>query len=133
MDWSILLVLALIGAFFWWRHNKGVEAAKAANARLASDTRLNEHIKAGVRELQWHRREEVFRLPKDGELLLETPHMSAFNVRHFAESRVGFYFKDIEEYGLFGSFVGEPGEYYDSYYRTDRTFQKEQRLVTRDE
>ena len=70
MDWSILLVLALIGAFFWWRHNKGVEAAKAANARLASDTRLNEHIKAGVRELQWHRREEVFRLQKTASFCL---------------------------------------------------------------
>jgi hypothetical protein len=82
-----------------------------------------------VREYDWRRRENEFWGVKDGELLFETPHLSAFRVGHFAESRVGFYFKDIEEYGLYGFFAGEPGEYYDSYYRTDSTFQKEGRLL----
>jgi hypothetical protein len=62
MDWSILLVLAPVGAFFWWRHTKNLEAAKVANERLDRDTRLLQHIKAAKRELDWHRREEGFTL-----------------------------------------------------------------------
>lgn len=133
MDWSILVVLALVGAFFWWKHTKGVERAKAANARLDRDTRLLQHIKSAKRELDFYQRENPFQLRREGEIMLETAHWSAFHVSHFAESRVGFYFKDIEEYGLYGFFAGEPGEYFDSYYRTDKTFKKEGRLVTRDE
>ncbi|MFC0241844.1 hypothetical protein [Rhodopseudomonas telluris] len=132
MEWSILVVL-LVGAFFWWRHTKNIEAARVANERLDKDTRLLQHIKAGLRELERKRREEGLTFSKDGKLLLETPHMAAYKVSHFAESRTGFYFKDINEYGLHGFFAGEPGEYFDSYYRTDSTFKKEGRLVTRDE
>ncbi|MGY3690534.1 hypothetical protein ACVIGA_000614 [Bradyrhizobium sp. USDA 3240] len=132
MDWTILAVV-LVGAFFWWRHTKNAERAKAANARLDRDTRLLEHIKAAKRELDWHEKDKGFTLPNDGELLLETAHWTAYKVRHFAESRVGFYFKDLDEYGLYGFFAGEPGQYFDSYYRTDRTFKTEQRLYTRGE
>jgi hypothetical protein len=59
MDWS-LLVLALVGSFFWWRHTKGLERAKVASARLERDTRLYQHIKAGMREYDWRRRDDNF-------------------------------------------------------------------------
>jgi hypothetical protein len=58
--------------------------------------------------------------------------LSAFRVNHFAESRVGFYFKDLDEYGLYCFFDGDGSEI-ESYYRTDRTFQKEEMLLTNDE
>jgi hypothetical protein len=133
MDWSLLVVLALVGAFFLWRHSKNAERAKAASDRLERDTRLYRNIKSGMREYDWHRREQKFRVAKDGELLFETPHLSAFHVSHFAESRVGFYFKDTEEFGLHGFFAGNDDDVYHSYYRTDRTFKKEEMLLTNDE
>ena len=40
MDWSILIVLALVGAFFLWRQSKNKEKAQAANERLERDTRM---------------------------------------------------------------------------------------------
>jgi hypothetical protein len=49
------------------------------------------------------------------------------------ESRVGFYFKDTEEFGLYSFFAGNDDDVFRSYYRTDRTFQKEEMLVTSDE
>ena len=49
MDWSHLLVLALVVAFFLWRHRKNAERAKAASERLASDNRLYQHVKTGMR------------------------------------------------------------------------------------
>lgn len=133
MDWSLLILLALVGAFFLWRQSKGVEAAKVASAQLERDTRLYQHIKAGMREYHWREREQHFWRTKDGELLFETAHLSAFKVSHFAESRVGFYFKGLDEYGLYGFFAGNGDEFFESYYRTDRTFQKEEMLVPSDE
>ena len=59
--------------------------------------------------------------------------MSAFHVSHFDESRVGFYFKDLGEYGLYGAFAGNGDEFIQSYYRTDRTFQEEARLLNNDD
>jgi hypothetical protein len=129
MDWSILVVLALVGGFFLWRHSKGVEGAKVVSARLERDKRLYQHIKTGMREYDWRRRDEKFGVHKDGELLFETAHLSAFFVSHFAESRVGFYFKDIDEYGLYGFFAGNDDEFFESYCRTDKAFKTEGRLT----
>jgi hypothetical protein len=133
MDWTVLLVLALAGGFFLWRHQKNTERAKVTADRLAKDNRLYQHIKAGMREYNWRKDKENFFGVKSGELLFETAHLAAFRVNHFAELRVGFYFKDINEYGLYGFFAGEPGEYFDSYYRTDETFKKEGRLLHDDD
>jgi len=49
-----------------------------------------------MREYHFREREQDFWKAKEGELLFETAHLSAFHVDHFAESRVGFYFKDTE-------------------------------------
>jgi hypothetical protein len=133
MDWTLVVVLALTGIFFLWRQSKNAEKAKAANERLERDTRLYRNIKTGMREYQFREREQNFWRAKDGELLFETAHLSAFKVSHFAESRVGFYFKDTEEFGLYGFFAGNDDDVYHSYYRTDRTFQKEEMLLTNDE
>jgi len=133
MDWSLLIVLALVGVFFLWRQSKNTEKAKAANERLERDTRLYRNIKAGMREYHWRERENDFWRAKDGELLFETAHLSALCVSHFAESRVGFYFKDTEEFGLYGFFAGNDDDVFHSYYRTDRTFKKEEKLLTNDE
>jgi hypothetical protein len=133
MDWILVVVLVLAGVFFLWRQSKNTEKAKAANERLERDTRLYRNIKTGMREYQFREREQDFWRAKDGELLFETAHLSAFSVSHFAESRVGFYFKDTEEFGLYGFFTGNDDDVYHSYYRTDRTFQKEEMLLTNDE
>jgi hypothetical protein len=131
MDWWILLIVAGIGGYFVWRQKKYAEGQKIVSARLERDKRLYQHIKSAKREYDWRKKEneKEFLGKKDGELIFETAHMAAYRVSHFAESRVGFYFKDINEYGLYGSFVGEPGEYYDSYHRSDSTFKTETDLA----
>jgi len=129
MDWSLIVVLALVGGFFLWRQSKNAERAKVATDRLESDTRLYQNIKTGMREYNFRERNERFWEAKDRQLLFETAHLSAFHVEHFAESRVGFYFKDLEEFGLYGFFAGNGDEVHESYYRTDRSFQKEETLL----
>ena len=132
MDWTLIVVLVLVASFFMWRQSTNTEKAEAASQRLERDTRLYRNIKTGMREYHWRDRENNFWRAKDGELLFETAHLSAFHVSHFAESRVGFYFKDTGEFGLYGCFVGNDEDVYNSYYRTDRTFQKKM-LLTNDE
>ena len=129
MDWTLIVILVLAGGFFLWRHSKNTEKAEAAKDRLERDTRLYGNIKAGMREYHFREREQEFWRAKDGELLFETAHLSAFSVSHCAENRVGFYFKDTEEFGLYGIFVGNGDDIIKSYYRTDRTFQKEEMLM----
>jgi hypothetical protein len=133
MDWTLVVVLVLASVFFLWRQSKNAEKAKAASERLERDTRLYRNIKTGMREYHFREREQDFWEVKDGELLFETAHLSAFRVGHVAESRVGFHFKDTGEFGLYGCFVGNDDDVYHSYYRTDRTFQKEEMLLTNDE
>jgi hypothetical protein len=67
-----------------------------------------------MREYHWRERENDFWRAKGGELLFETAHLSAFHVSHFAESRVGFYFKDTEEFGLYGFFAGNDDDVFHS-------------------
>jgi hypothetical protein len=126
-------VLTLVGAFFLWRQSKNAEGAKVASDRLEKDTRLYQQIKTGMREYDWRGREEKFFGLKHGEVIFETAHLIAYNVTHFAEARVGFYFKDVDEYGLYGFFAGNKDEFFESYYRTDSTFQREGRLLHNDE
>ena len=85
MDWMLVVVLALAGIFLLWRQSKNAEKAKAANERLERDTRLYRNIKAGMREYHWRQRENDFWGAKDGELLFETAHLSAFHINHPGE------------------------------------------------
>jgi hypothetical protein len=75
----------------------------------------------------------IYRRRKDGELIFEDTHMRAYHVDHFAESRVGFYFKDLNEFGLYGFFAGNDDDYFHSYYRSDQTFKLEGRLLHDDD
>ena len=133
MDWSTLAVVAVVGGFLLWRFGKAKQKteqrAEAATQRLTRDNRLYQHIKSGMREYDWRRQDEAFQIRKHGELIFETAHMAAYKVVHFAEARVGFYFKDLNEYGLYGFFAGNGDDYFESYYRTDKTFQEEGRLL----
>ena len=134
MSWTLVIVLVVLaGVFFQWRQSKRMDKAKAATERLERDTRLYRNIKTGMREYHFRGREQDFWRAKDGELLFETAHLSAFSVKHFAESRVGFYFKDTEEFGLYCFFADDDDAEIETYYRTDRTFQKEEWLLTNDE
>ncbi|QDM17235.1 hypothetical protein FNL55_15480 [Tardiphaga sp. vice352] len=133
MDWSLIIPLMLVGLILLWRQSKREGAAKSASARLERDAKLYDRIKEGVREYDFRGRQRDFWKAKDAELLFETAHLSAFHVDHFAETRIGFYFKDLNEYGLYGFFAGNDDDVYHSYYRTDRTFQKEEMLLTNDD
>lgn len=119
MDWTILLIV-VVGGYFLWQHRKRTEVAQKAKARLEKDTRLLQHIKSAKREYDFQKRDQPIQFHKDGELVFETAHYSIYHVSHFAESRLGF---------LYGFFAGEPGEYYDSYYRSDASFKTEGRLA----
>ncbi|MCK1723459.1 hypothetical protein [Bradyrhizobium sp. 141] len=125
MDWSLIAVLAIAGGFLLWRQSKNAERAEAAKDRLARDNHLYQAIKAGMREYHWRERDHDFWKAKNGEKLFETAHLAAFRIDHFAESRVGFYFKDLDEHGLYSAFAGNGDELIESYYRTDGTFQQE--------
>jgi hypothetical protein len=133
MEWPTLLLCIMVGAFFLWRRNRDAKAARVASERLEKDTTLYRHIKTGMREYHWREREQNFWDVKSGGILFETAHLSAFKVDHFAEFRVGFHFKDINEFGMYGHFAGDADDFYESYYRTDQSFQKEERLVTLDD
>ena len=53
---------------------------------------------------------------------------SVQQVPHFAESRYGIHLRDTNAYGLHGIFYHDDGEVFESYYRSDNTFEKEARL-----
>lgn len=133
MDWSLWALLMVGGGFLLWRQSKNTKAAEVANERLQKDNRLYQRIKEGMREYHWRDRDNKFWKAKDGELLFETAHMSAFRVSHFAESRVGFYFKDLNEFGLYSFFAGNDDDVFHTYYRSDRTFQEEGQLLQPDD
>jgi hypothetical protein len=129
MEWWGWILLALVAGFLLWRQSKAKEQAVVATETLTNDNRLYQHIKAGLREVDWQNRTQPLKHYGDGELILENAHTAAYHVDHFAETRIGFYFKDLNEYGLYGFFAGNGDETVESYYRTDSTFKKEGRLL----
>jgi hypothetical protein len=133
MDWWLWVLLVLGAALFLWRSSKAKEQAVVAKEVLTKDNQLYQHLKAGMREYDWQNRDQKFRTYQDGELIFENAHLKIYHVDHFAETRVGFYFKDLNEYGLYGFFAGNGDETFESYYRTDCTFKKEGRLLYDDE
>ena len=133
MEWSILLLVGGACAFLLWQRSKRAQAAEIAATRLNKDQGLFEHIKAGMREYNFRDREGQLAKAKDRQLLFETAHLLAFHVDHFAETRVGFYFQDIDEFGLYGFFAGNGDETFETYYRSDREFEKEELLMAEDD
>jgi hypothetical protein len=129
MDWSLLIVLVIAGGWYLRQRSKNAERAKVANERLEKDNRLYQHIKGGMREYHWRERDQPLWKAKHGEKVFETAHLQAFHLDHFIESRVGFFFKDLDEYGMYSFFAGNGEDFIESYYRTDHTFQKEGMLL----
>ncbi len=132
VDWWTIFLLALIAAFWAWRFDRDKKRQAEAQATIARDTKTYENIKAGVREYDWRNQDAKWMWAKDGEKLFETAHLIAYRVEHFAEMRLGFFFKDTQEFGLYGHFAGNGHEFHESYYRSDRTFQKEERIYQPD-
>jgi hypothetical protein len=117
-----------LGAFYLWQNKRNEKRAFIARERIMNDNVLYQHIKTGLREFHWKKRHEpdFFGIVFDannGQLLFEDAHLCIYKVIHFAEFRLGFYFKDIKQYGLYGSFDG-----FEKYYRTDSDFKKEELL-----
>ena len=129
MDGWTWVLLALVVGVFLWRHSKDKEKAAVATERLTKDNQLYQHIKAGMREYDWQKRGQEYRRYEDGELIFENAHLRAYHVEHVPEIRVGFYFKDLNEYGMYGFFAGNGDETFETYYRTDSTFRKEGTLL----
>ena len=135
MEPSTILIIALFGGYILWRYKKDKERAKFSADRILRDTKLYENIKKGMREYRWRMKEtdqfKNFINAKDKEILFETADMTAYNLDHFIEDRVGFYFKDINEYGFYSMFIGNDPEadVFENYYRTDPEFEKEERLL----
>lgn len=133
MEWWLVALLIAGAGYFSWRSSKNNERAEEARQTLDKDNRLYQRIKMGMREVNWREQNEGYRRRRDGDLIFEDAHMRAYHVDHFAESRVGFYFKDLSEYGLYGFFAGNDDDYFHSYYRSDETFKLEGRLLHDDD
>jgi hypothetical protein len=89
------------------------------------DTRFLQRLQNAVREFYAQRQARNFEFP-EGQVVYETEALAVFRVPHIAETRYGFHFKEIDEYGLYSVFYADDRDKpYQSYYRSDRMFEKE--------
>ncbi|UPK15811.1 hypothetical protein IVA93_37530 (plasmid) [Bradyrhizobium sp. 155] len=65
----------------------------------------------------------------DGSQLYESAEIAVFKLYDVAEVVKGFWFKDTNEYGVHSVFYGDDKSY-ESFYRSDRTFEKREVLPT---
>jgi hypothetical protein len=128
-----------LGAFIFLGYKKDKAKQEKAQKEIARDTKLYENIKRGKREYDWRQNQENYsnylKQQQHRALLFETADMVAFNLEHFAEFRISFYFKDINEYGIYSFFVGNDPDIdvFETFYRSDAEFKKEQILICDDE
>lgn len=139
MDPSTVIFLLIFGAFIFLGYKKDKEKKEKAQNIIARDNKLYANIQRGKREYDWRQNQENYRnllkQPQHRSLLFENADMIAFNLEHFAEFRIGFYFKDINEYGIYSFFVGNDPDIdvFETLYRSDAEFKKEQILICDDE
>ena len=133
LEWLIILLVLIVGGFFLWRSSRSTDRDFRPAGKTAKDIRLYERIQDGMREYDARTEKERFREAQNGQLLFETEKMSAFHVDHPIQTRVGFHFKDINEFGLYGFLAGDGDEFQESYYRSDRAFVTEELLLYDDE
>jgi hypothetical protein len=145
MDPSTIIFLLIFGVFIFLGYKKDKEKQERAQKKIAHDTKLYENIKKGKREFNWRMetdkdnfRSLYWKTLENEEpraLLFETADMIAFSLWHRPETRIGFYFKDINEYGLYTSFVGNDPEndFFEMFYRSDEEFKTKQILIYDDE
>lgn len=102
--------------------------------RQIKDTKFLQRLKAALGEfLGYMRNTDPDHLK--GPIAYETNVFAVYWVRHFAETRWGFHFKDTNEFGLYGVFYGdnygengEDNEKYEHFYRSDQKFDVEDYL-----
>ncbi|UPK23440.1 hypothetical protein [Bradyrhizobium sp. 131] len=94
------------------------------------DSKFKERLKQAVREFNAARRSALsdFQL-SDGSQLYESAEIAVFKLYDVAEVVKGFWFKDTNEYGVHSVFYGDDKSY-ESFYRSDRTFEKREVLPT---
>lgn len=127
MDITFTSIVGLsLAAFYLWKNKRDEKRADKIREKIRIDNVLYRNIRIGKREYDWEVREDKFQYVDmyDKQIILENAHMIIYKVKHFADFRLGFYFKDIKEYGLYCNFDG-----YEMYYRTDSSFEKEDRLL----
>ena len=98
--------------------------------RKVKDSKFKERLKQAAREFNAARRSALsdFHL-SDGSQLYESAEMAVYKLYDIAEIVEGFWFKDTNEYGVHSVFYGDDKSY-ESFYRSDRTFEKREVLHT---
>lgn len=132
-NWPIFLAVLIVGGFFLWRLSRTDDPRAVASSRLQHDIRLYERIRSGMQEYDLRTQKQRFGGAANGQLLFETANMSVFHVDHPMQNRVGFHFKDTNEYGMYGFLAGDGDDFQESYYRSDRGFIREALLLFDDE
>jgi hypothetical protein len=89
-------------------------------ARQVIDSKFKAKLKRAVAEIDTLKAHDLN--------VFETPDFSARHVSHYAENRYGIHLKSTNEYGLYGFFVADDGKIFESYYRSDAEFIKEEVL-----
>ena len=93
--------------------------------RQIKDTKFKQRLKSAITEFYSRRGDR----DSEGEISYETDMLAVYHVYHVAEIRLGFHFKDTNEYGLYGSFYDdERHRKYESFYRSDKDFEAEKSL-----
>lgn len=117
-DWRLMMPML----------NKNELSHLAGYIRQLTDTKFKERLKQAVREFAAAQRskETDFQLA-DGTTLYESGEMAVYRLYDIAELVEGFWFKDTNEYGVHSVFYGHDKSY-ESFYRSDRTFQKREVL-----
>jgi len=102
----------------------------AGYTRQVKDAKFKERLKQAVKQFQAARETQLsdWQLP-DGEKLYEAAEIAVYRVDDIAETVKGIWFKDTNEYGIYSVFYGDE-KAYESFYRSDRTFQKRDVLHT---
>lgn len=102
----------------------------AGYIRQVKDTKFKERLKLAVGEFSAVRRSQAidFKIP-DSSMVYETAEMAVYKLYDIAELMEGFWFKDTNDYGIHSVFYGDDKSY-ESFYRSDRTFEKREVLYT---
>ncbi|WP_425989913.1 hypothetical protein [Afipia sp. DC4300-2b1] len=116
-----------------WRYEMPMLSKKeldhlAGYIRQIKDGNFKERLKLAVKLFHAARQAQLsdFQL-QDSEQLFENGEIAVYRVYDVAESVHGIWFKDTNEYALFSVFYGDD-KTYDSFYRSDRTFEKREVL-----
>lgn len=97
--------------------------------RQVRDIKFKNRLRQAVKEYSAARQLTDFR--PDGHTLYESRDIAVYKLYDIAQSMEGYWFKDTNEYGVHSAFYGDkPGEVYESWYRSDRTFEERETLHT---